>query len=120
MDLTHILVELERMAFSDIREVLDTDGNPKALEEIDPHTRAAIGSYRVSAHGFAIAFGGKDQARELLLRHLVGEASDVRRLAPQKSELPTEESEIDAQLAAMARAAANRAGEGVNDAQPKS
>jgi translation initiation factor IF-2 len=102
-DLAGLLQELAQIAYSDIRRIFDANGKPKPLENIDPRTKAAIGRYVISAHGFVITFGGKTEARELLLRHFASKSSNGREPNQTKRELLSVESEIDAQLVAMTK-----------------
>jgi len=74
-----VIAEMARIAFFDIRRLVNADGTPKALHDLDDGTAAAIAGLEVARVGNAVVGEGevlkfkiadKNSALEKLARHL--------------------------------------------------
>jgi hypothetical protein len=78
IDAERTLLEVARVAYADISKALDGNGNVRPLDLIDPHTRAAIKSYRKrtvegdkgTVTTVEITLHDKMQGIDRLMRHL--------------------------------------------------
>lgn len=66
-----ILLELKRMAQSDISGIMDETGRVKLPHELDPATRAAVASFKIDEYGrIEYKFWDKNSAVEKAMKHL--------------------------------------------------
>lgn len=66
-----ILLELKRMAQSDIAGIMGEDGRVKLPHELDPVTRAAVASFKIDEYGrIEYKFWDKNSAIDKAMKHL--------------------------------------------------
>lgn len=70
LDQAEILLEIRRLALSDIAGIMHADGRIKMPHELDPGTRAAVASFEMGPAGIKYKFWDKNAALEKAGKHL--------------------------------------------------
>ena len=66
-----ILMELKKLAHSDISNIMDETGRVKLPHELDPQTRAAVASFKIDEFGrIEYKFWPKNNAIDMAMKHL--------------------------------------------------
>ena len=101
LTMERIVTEAGRLALSDVRKIVDVDGNLKQIRELDDDTAAAIASVKLAVTGSGddvemvkeYKFWPKNPAIDTLIKHLglkpAGGASDLGNMT---------EAELDAKI----------------------
>lgn len=94
--------EIARIAFSDPRKIIGTDGRIKRLDELDDDTAAAVAAYEVDKDGVVkYKFWDKNSAQERASK-ILGEFEKDNRQRNPLEDLPRDVvKEIQARLAAL-------------------
>ncbi|MYD94572.1 MAG: terminase small subunit [Chloroflexi bacterium] len=111
----NVLREYARLAFADLTDVADADGDTvtvKSLADLPPEVTAAIAEVAQTATGIRVKFHSKTQALESLARHL-GLFNDKLTLAG-RLRVEVDQQEADA-VSAKVRAMAGMATDGDGD-----
>lgn len=88
IDQVQALVELRRIAFSDIRQLMDSTGKVLIPSELDPETAAAVQSFKIDEYGrIEYKFHDKLAALEKLAKYLGLYEKDNRQKADPLREL---------------------------------
>ncbi len=71
LDAAAILLELKKLAHSDIAGIMHADGRVKLPHELDPQTRAAVASFKIDEYGrIEYKFWPKNAAIDMAMKHL--------------------------------------------------
>lgn len=71
LDASAILLELKKLAHSDIAGIMHPDGRVKLPHELDPQTRAAVASFKIDEYGrIEYKFWPKNAAIDMAMKHL--------------------------------------------------
>lgn len=71
LDAAAILLELKKLAHSDIAGIMHPDGRVKLPHELDPQTRAAVASFKIDEYGrIEYKFWPKNAAIDMAMKHL--------------------------------------------------
>lgn len=71
LDAAAILMELKKLAHSDIAGIMDANGRVKLPHELDPQTRAAVSSFKIDEFGrIEYKFWPKNNAIDMAMKHL--------------------------------------------------
>ena len=71
LDAAAILLELKKLAHSDIAGIMTADGKVKLPHELDPQTRAAVASFKIDEYGrIEYKFWPKNAAIDMAMKHL--------------------------------------------------
>lgn len=89
VELTEVLLQAKRIAFSDIGRLFDKAGRLLRPHEVDEDTRAAIASFKVDEYGrMEYKFWDKNAALEKLFKHLgLYEKDNSQKPLPQVTEI---------------------------------
>lgn len=71
LEAADVMLEVKRLALSDIAGVMHEDGRVKLPNELDPATRAAISSFKIDEYGrIEYKFWDKNSALDKAMKHL--------------------------------------------------
>lgn len=71
LDAAAILLELKKLAHSDIAGIMTPEGRVKLPHELDPQTRAAVASFKIDEYGrIEYKFWPKNAAIDMAMKHL--------------------------------------------------
>lgn len=71
LDAAAILLELKKLAHSDIAGIMHADGRVKLPHELDAQTRAAVASFKIDEYGrIEYKFWPKNAAIDMAMKHL--------------------------------------------------
>jgi phage terminase small subunit len=71
LDASAILLELKKLAHSDIAGIMTPEGRVKLPHELDPQTRAAVSSFKIDEYGrIEYKFWPKNAAIDMAMKHL--------------------------------------------------
>ena len=71
LDAAAILLELKKLAHSDIGNIMTAEGRVKLPHELDPATRAAVASFKIDEYGrIEYKFWDKNSAVDKAMKHL--------------------------------------------------
>lgn len=84
ISLDRTVQEIARIAYANGQKLLREDGSTKTLQELDPHTSAAVAELELSVGGHIIGkvkMHSKTRALEMLMRHQGGYKEDNKQKA---------------------------------------